>query len=129
MPAFYWLDNYFAIGAVVIIACPNPNPIGSPQSGPVSYTQSFSVQQFPTAISLYLETYHALWNEIHEKQDPTPEWFADWCRRVPKTCGCDRWLTAYLVSNPPRYDDWYPWTVEMHNAVNVKVGNPIWTCE
>lgn len=74
-----------------------------------------------------IDLYHALWLEIHAKQDPTPEWFADWCKRVPKTCGCDIWLKAYLEKNPPRYDDWFVFSVELHNAVAAKLDREQWT--
>lgn len=69
-----------------------------------------------------------LWLELHTKEDPTPEWFETWVARVPNfDCGCRSWLREYLVTNPPRYNDWYPWTVELHNAVNVKRGVDVWT--
>lgn len=73
------------------------------------------------------ETYHALWAEIHSQQDATPEWFADWVSRVPNfDCSCRNWLTEYLKTNPVRYDDFAAWAIEMHNAVNIKIGKPIW---
>lgn len=68
-----------------------------------------------------------LWAELHSKEDPTPEWFEDWLKRVPNYgCGCQKSFRDYLKENPPRYDDWYAWTVEAHNWVNVKRGVAVW---
>ena len=70
---------------------------------------------------------HALWQELHTKQDATPEWFADWVARVPSFgCGCQSWLAEYLVGHPPRYEDFCEWSVECHDAVNAKLGKPDW---
>jgi hypothetical protein len=75
-----------------------------------------------------IELCRALWLELHSKENPSPEWFANWVGRVPNFgCGCRSWLREYLRKNPPRYDDFYAWSVEVHNAVNVKLGRPIWT--
>lgn len=72
----------------------------------------------------------ALWSELHSQDHPTESWFAAWVSRVPNFgCGCRAWLRDYLVTNPPRYSDWYPWTVELHNAVNVKLGKPLFSQE
>lgn len=76
----------------------------------------------------FLRYCRALWLELHTKEDPTPEWFETWIARVPNFgCGCRSWLRDYLKTNPPRYDDWYDWTVALHNAVNLKRGVPVWT--
>lgn len=74
-----------------------------------------------------LDYMRALWVEAHSKQDPTPEWFADWVSRVPSFgCGCKSWLKEYLKTNPVRYDDLYAWSVECHDAVNKKRGVALW---
>jgi len=68
------------------------------------------------------DRYHALWGELHSKQDPTSEWFSDWVSRVPQSsCGCRKCLSDYIVANPPLFDDWPKWTWEVHNAVNEKL--------
>ena len=70
----------------------------------------------------------ALWDEAHAKDNPTPEWFSDWVSRVPNfDCACRDWLNAYILENPPRFDDFYAWSVECHNAVNAKLDRPIWS--
>lgn len=65
--------------------------------------------------------YNLLWAELHTKTDPTLEWFEDWISRLPSVgCDCQTWLKKYLKSNPPRFDDWFDWTWQLHNAVNAK---------
>jgi hypothetical protein len=111
------------------IVCPNPNtkPDGV-RRGPVKITQTRTIVPFPTVSERNLDLYHQLWAELHAKEDPTPGWFESWVKRVPQaSCGCQRWLAEYLKTNPPRYNEWYPWTVELHNAVNVKINKPIWS--
>jgi hypothetical protein len=83
---------------------------------------------FPTRADELLKLYHALWKEIHSKQDATPEWFADWVRRIPSVnCGCFKWLREYLTNNPPRYDDWPTFANELHLAVSCKLDKPGWS--
>jgi len=75
-----------------------------------------------------LSIFHTLWAELHSKEDPTPEWFEDWLSRVPNFgCSCQKSFREYVKENPPRYDDFYNWSVEAHNWVNVKRGVAIWT--
>lgn len=71
-----------------------------------------------------------LWAELHTKRDATPEWFAEWLSRVPNfRCSCRRDFEAIILANPPRYNDWFKWTVEIHNSVNKKLGKSIVTFE
>jgi hypothetical protein len=73
------------------------------------------------------ETYHKRWNELHSEQHASPEWIEDWLERVPEiNCGCRLWVKQWIADNPPRYHDWYQWTVELHDAVNAKLGKPKW---
>ena len=76
------------------------------------------------SVELLLERYHALWAELHTKQDPTAEWFKDWIARVPKAC-CGKNLQAILEDlGAPDYTDWFAYSVRLHNAVNRKLGKP-----
>ena len=66
-----------------------------------------------------------LWTELHLKINPTKEWFASWLKRVPSYgCKCADEFGAIINTNPPRFDDWFRWTWEAHNAVNAKLGKP-----
>lgn len=84
--------------------------------------------EFPSRADELLALHHALWLELHTKQDATSEWFADWIGRLPSIgCGCLQWLRDYLKDNPPVYGEgWYEWTVRLHDAVNTKLGKPLW---
>jgi hypothetical protein len=65
--------------------------------------------------------YHALWKELHAKENPTAEWFANWMSRIPKDCGCGESLVSLLKRLPPRFDDWFNYSVYLHNAINQKL--------
>jgi len=71
-----------------------------------------------------------LWAELHSKQNPTPEWFAGWLSRIPRFgCACRKDFQAIIDANPPRYDDFFAWSVEAHNSVNQKLDRTIMTME
>jgi len=96
-------------------------------TGPGQERNEATRQEQADARERQIERYHKLWRELHSEQNPTPEWFADWVARVPNFgCGCRSWLREYLRDNPPRFDDFYSWSVELHNAVNAKLGKPVW---
>ncbi len=71
-----------------------------------------------------------LWAEMHSKIGATAEWFTNWMKRVPSYgCKCRDAFEAIIKANPPRFNDWFTWTVEVHNAVNRKLGRKEWTVE
>jgi len=111
------------------IVCPNPirNDKSVARSYPISVTQTRSVVQFPTIAERNLELYHALWFELHSKQDATPEWFNAWVKRVPQaSCSCKRELDAYIVQHPVDYNRFEDWGIDLHNFVNARLGKPLW---
>ena len=55
--------------------------------------------------------------------------FAEWVDAIPGCATCKRDFMELLKINPPRYDDWFRWTWEAHNAVNLKLGKPEFTFE
>lgn len=93
-------------------------------------------QSLPPEIRLFNERkrevelvyFRELWNELHNKINPTKTWFDKWCCKVPnKDCGCKNWLFEYIKNNPPDFDKgWYQWTVDLHNAVNIKIRKSIY---
>jgi hypothetical protein len=76
----------------------------------------------------YIERMHALWASLHVKTNPTQAWLDNWCAKIPPFgCSCRNWLAEYLVSNPPMFGStWRQWTVDLHNAVNKKLGKDHW---
>lgn len=113
------------------ISIENPN-LDDPTRQP-SPAQSYSVSFVQPEVNYedyYREMYHALWLELHSTQDANPAWFEYWIKRVPNAqCGCQTWLADYLLANPPRYDDFFAYSVELHNAVSAKLGKEQWTIE
>lgn len=64
-----------------------------------------------------------LWSELHTSV--TVDTLAEWERRIPSFgCTCRKFYDEWKASNPPRKDDFFAWTVELHNAVNAKLGKP-----
>ena len=62
-----------------------------------------------------------LWRELHLQLCPTAEWLAGWETRI--ACGsCRENYYRIKAASPPRYNDWFPWTWETHNAVNAESG-------
>lgn len=69
-----------------------------------------------------LQAFRNHWHELHTKQNATIEWLLDWIARIPPGCGCGESFESIMLRLPPRFDDWFAWTVEIHNAVNRKLG-------
>lgn len=62
------------------------------------------------------------WRKIHTTQMDEDS-FKKWLTALPK-CDCLEAFLAILKINPPRFDDWFMWTWEIHNAVNAKLSKP-----
>lgn len=72
------------------------------------------------------------WRTLHERRDANPEWFREWMTSIPTGCGCGSSVAAILAEHPPNYASpaaWFEWTVDFHNAVNVKLGKPTMTLD
>ena len=41
---------------------------------------------------------------------------------VSKTCDCKYFYKRWVEENPPDFDNYFKWTVNLHNAVNEKLG-------
>lgn len=120
-------DKKYLVGLLKRVVCPNQNAIEKGNVGPVSSEYTRSRPEFRKYSDVTLDLYHSLWAELHSIHDPTPEWFARWLARVPQaSCGCRKWLAEYIDDHPPDYDDFARWSVDLHNAVNAKLGKPIW---
>lgn len=50
-------------------------------------------------------------------------WFADWVSDLPfDGCPCKGHLHEFLAHNPPDWDRFFAWSVNLHNAVNARIG-------
>lgn len=66
----------------------------------------------------------AHWAKLHTTRMDAMA-FSVWCESIPGECMCSAGFRKIVESNPPRFDDdWFRWTVEVHNAVNRKLGKP-----
>ena len=71
----------------------------------------------------------ALWAELHTVDRPSAQWLANWLSRVPAYCGCPDHFREIMAANPVRFDDFFAWSVEAHNAVNEYLGKPTLSLE
>jgi hypothetical protein len=64
-----------------------------------------------------------IWRDIHTEQNPNPIWWDGIVRQIQSLfCDCGQFLETYVCTNPPRYNDWFAWSWELHEAVNAKLG-------
>jgi len=92
---------------------------------PIGWVGSEANLDREPTINALAQLYRDIWKEIHTKQDPDEVWFGNLLSRVPNgDCGCFAWLSGYIKTNPPRFNDWFVWTWELHNAVNRKLNKP-----
>ena len=72
------------------------------------------------------------WELLHMKQDADEEWFQWWLETaVPQYgCMCVTFVNAYTAHTPPVFEEgWFQWTVDLHNAVNMKLEKDTMTLE
>ena len=85
-----------------------------------------------------------LWREIHLRAINIPASSASnqqivsaetafinaWALKIPvKGCRCSAFWTVWYRSNPINFADYFAWTVSAHNAVNAKLGRPLWSVD
>ncbi len=82
----------------------------------------------------------AMWNELHlralnwdySKNKDDMQFLRGFGHRLPKFesgCKCKSFYNKYLKSTPPNFAKYFEWTVNLHNAVNKKLGKPIISLE
>lgn len=116
------------------IYCPDLRGIGVSSQGAAYHSYTVSVPPFPMVRQSHEELGRSLWVELHAHTNPTKKWFTNWLARVPNTslCGsCQKWAIDWIdiPGNEPNYDNWLPWSVRFHNAVNAKLGREQWTID
>lgn len=81
-----------------------------------------------------------LWKQLHLRAiDHTDShdilFLAHFVRSIPRYthgCACQEHFTVWKRSHPPQFGhhlEYFKWTVEAHNAVNIKLGKPIMSFE
>jgi hypothetical protein len=69
------------------------------------------------------EVGNRLWAELHS--NVTLETLPIWETRIPNFgCACRKFYREWKAQHPPPTKDFFAWTVELHNAVNDKLGKP-----
>ena len=87
-----------------------------------------SVDTVHNVESMITRTGPALWEDLHTCEEPNEDWLLVWESRIP--CNqCRAWYFAWKLANPPRLNDWFAWSIELHNAVNAKLERAVWTIE
>jgi glycosyltransferase involved in cell wall biosynthesis len=87
------------------------------------------VPHVPDLADDQIRVFHQLWAEWHTKKNPTAEWLKDFLSRVPIGCDCGDSFSRWIERNSPRFEDWFPYSVEGHNFVNEKLNRPLFTTE
>jgi hypothetical protein len=65
----------------------------------------------------------ALRHEATRQGVSAAAWFADWVADLPfDGCPCKGHLHEFLAHNPPDWDRFFSWSVNLHNAVNARTG-------
>lgn len=60
----------------------------------------------------------------HDGSDDS-EWLSRWVKSLNfEGCPCEEHLKKHLADCPPRWSDLFNWSVELHNAVNQRLGRP-----
>jgi len=71
------------------------------------------------------------WTELHlfalrHSGKQSAGWFKDWVESLPfEGCPCQKHLLQFIGDNPPDWADFFEWTIELHNAVNIRIGKPL----
>lgn len=81
-----------------------------------------------------------LWKELHlraleNKGENDLKYLIDFSTRIPRFtsgCKCREFWVSYIKKFPPKFganQEYFKWTVDCHNAVNKKLGKPIYSLE
>lgn len=61
--------------------------------------------------------FHEAWARLHRNKIHTIEWFSAWLASLPPN-GCNCNYDEAITAVPVRYNDWFRWSVDLHNWVN-----------
>ena len=52
-------------------------------------------------------------------------WLNDWRDSLPfNGCPCKDHLDEWMIENPPDWNRFFEWGIDLHNAVNIRIGKP-----
>jgi len=70
------------------------------------------------------------WAELHlygirHRGKNSTGWLNDWKDSIPfNGCPCKEHLDDWIAENPPDWKNFFMWGVDLHNAVNLRIGKP-----
>jgi hypothetical protein len=64
--------------------------------------------------------FHAAWKRLHTEKSHTLEAYNAWVKSLPPA-GCNCNYDEALAAVPVRLNDWFAWSVDLHNWVNAKL--------
>lgn len=70
------------------------------------------------------------WAELHlfalrHKGKNSQGWLNDWISSIPfNGCPCKDHLDNWISENPPEWNRFFEWGIDLHNAVNIRIGKP-----
>jgi len=86
-----------------------------------------------TISSVVIERKPNPWILLHDGSVSTIEQLTDWELLIPQYgCACKRFYAEWKAANPPDFtspEAFFAWGVNLHNAVNAKLGKPEITIE
>ena len=57
-------------------------------------------------------------------------WFNDWAASLPfNGCPCEQHFNDWIAENPIDWENFFQWTIDLHNAVNMRIGKPTMAVE
>jgi len=68
------------------------------------------------------------WAELHlfalrQSGIEYTRWLDEWIKSLPfDGCPCEKHLKEFIHKNPPDWKNFFDWTVDLHNAVNARIG-------
>lgn len=82
----------------------------------------------------YVRPAPSSWQELHQRAldwdgKDDAAWLEAFALRIPGNCACTAHWRAWVKDNPPRFGDYFAWTVEGHNAVNARLNKQILTVD
>jgi hypothetical protein len=84
------------------------------------------VQLTPRATEDLFRRQRAHWEKLHTQTFDAIT-FAEWVASIPGCATCKRDFLELIKINPPRFDDWWKWGWEIHNAVSRKLNKTEFT--
>lgn len=116
------------------IACPIGLPMGSTadEIKRTAQVQKAHVTVGSDVVRQQLQqrtaAFHALWEKLHTATAPDTILVSLVSNSLP--CGeCTQEFVAYIAAHPPDFSNWERWVLDLHNAVNQRLGRKAWTIE